>query len=1675
MDERLSRLAAHYGIEHGYHDVWGHWRETSADTQRAILHAMGVDVGDAASVEAALAEHERKRWTTVVPSVSVLRRHDLERGLRIHLPDDVLAPRLAWRITEEGGERHEERFNPATLAPLEDFDRDGLRARALALPLPVDLPEGYHRLALLDGSNVVGDGLLVVAPGECYLPSRLAEGGRVWGPAVQLYGVRSERNCGIGDFGDLRRCAEIWGGRGAAIVGTNPLHAISLHAPGVASPYSPSSRLFFNPIYIDVEAVEDFADLLQAHPDLEAPWRAEAARLRATDVVDYDGVGSTKQRMLERLYAHFCARHPAGSTSRARQFAQFREAQGAALRRHAVHEALHRFHGKSWREWPEELREPASEAVRAFAAEHAQEVGFQEYLQWQADLQLGAAQGRCRDLGMPIGLYADLAISIGPDGSEAWANQKLYALGASVGAPPDEFNTRGQDWGLPPLVPERLNAAAYAPFIATLRANMHRAGALRIDHVMGLSRLWWVPHGAPADQGAYVRYPVDDMLGIVALESHRNRCLVVGEDLGTVSDEFRQKLTQSRILSYKVLLFEREGRGFRPSSHYPREALVAWSTHDLPTFAGWWTGEEIRTRVALGQYDEAEANRQRDERRESRERLVDRLVEEGLLAPGSVDARGPVTDELAAAVQAFAARTASEVMVVQMEDVLGVAEQSNLPGTVTEHPNWRRKLPVAIESWGKDARFKRMTRALAGIRGGRRTARDGPGQLRQAVIPRATYRFQLHGEFTFRDATRLIPYLARLGVSHVYCSPYLRARPGSKHGYDIIDHDALNPEIGSWEDFQAFAAELERHGMMQLADIVPNHMGVLAADNAWWQDLLENGPASVAAGFFDIDWHPPEPGLANRVLLPVLGEHYGVELAAGKLQLQFEPERGAFAVHYYVHRLPIDPGEYPRILGAAVKSLEARGDGLAHQAQALRSIVEAFSRLPRRDETSRARIDARNLEKEVAKGRLASLARSNGAVAHAIEDAVSAMNGRPDEPSSFDALHELLEAQAYRAAFWRVASDEINYRRFFDVNDLAAIRQENPAVFEATHRFVIRLVNEGYVHGLRIDHPDGVYDPRAYFRNLVEACGKPPYVAIEKIVAPYENMPVEWTVHGTTGYRFANVVNGLFVDASAEARISRIYHAFIEDGTPYPEITRRARRLILQTSLASELTTLTSRLARIARAERSTRDFTFNTLRAGLTEVLANFPVYRTYIDEQVRPDDRKYIEWAVTAARNESRAADASVFDFIHDVLTCDLPARSPTLAEEVRHFARKFQQVSAPVMAKGVEDTAFYRYNRLASLNDVGGDPDEFGFPPGRFHRASANRARHWPHTMLATSTHDNKRSEDVRSRIDVLTEMPAGWRLQLRKWSRMNEAHRAPADDMMAPSRNDEYLLYQVLLGSFPPGQPRGKELEAYVERIVAYMHKACREAKVRTSWARINEPYERAVEGFVRAILAERPGNEFLEDFRHACIRVTWLGFLNSISMMAVKYTSPGVPDCYQGNETWDFSLVDPDNRRPVDYERRSSMLGELERFGERAPDSVISEIFHKLHDGRAKLYVTWRLLQLRRAREALFREGGYTALRVTGEKSRHAVAFARRRGKEAAVTIAPRLMHGLGVEPGALPVGALWGDARVELPFLEEGDVVRDAITGRELRVTQGGLALADVLALASVAILATSA
>lgn len=721
MDALLERLARLHGIEPGYHDIWGNWRGTSDATAHAILAALGVDARDPQAVERMLATEERAAWSRAVPPITVLRAAELAAGVRIHLPEASHGRPHAWRIAGEGGELYAGPLDPSSLRILEEKAGPDWRARALALPLPADLPEGYHRLALLRDESVLGSGTIAVVPQRCYEPPAIAAGARLWGPSVQLYGVRSARNAGIGNFVDLCACAEAWGAHGAGIVGTNPLHALSLRDPGYGSPYSPSSRLFLNTFYIDAEAVPDFAELAAGDPGFLAAWRATAEALRATELVAYARVAEALRGIFAALHESFRAHHLAHDTPRARAFARFRESGGAALARHALHEAMSLHFGGNWQTWPEDCRDPEGAGAARFRDENPAAVGLHEYLQWQAELQLAHAQARCRALGMPIGVYADLAVSASPDGADAWANQALHALGVNVGAPPDDFNTAGQDWGLPPLAPGHLRAAGYAPFIAMLRANMARVGALRIDHVMGVSRQFWVPHGMKATEGAYVRFPASDLLGLIALESQRARCLVIGEDLGTVSDELRRQLADCGMLSYRLFMFERDGGRFRSPAEYSSRALVAWSTHDLATLRGWWAGRDLEARAGLGLLEAHAMDNARRERGQAREALVRALVEQGVVEAGT-DAGGPATDAICDGVQAFLGRTPSPVLVVQMEDVLGLEEQANLPGTVTEHPNWRRKLPVPVEAWGSDDGVRRVARRLTEARGGRHEA-----------------------------------------------------------------------------------------------------------------------------------------------------------------------------------------------------------------------------------------------------------------------------------------------------------------------------------------------------------------------------------------------------------------------------------------------------------------------------------------------------------------------------------------------------------------------------------------------------------------------------------------------------------------------------------------------------------------------------------------------------------------------------------------------------------------------------------------------------------------------------------------------------------------------------------------------------------------------------------------
>jgi (1->4)-alpha-D-glucan 1-alpha-D-glucosylmutase len=925
------------------------------------------------------------------------------------------------------------------------------------------------------------------------------------------------------------------------------------------------------------------------------------------------------------------------------------------------------------------------------------------------------------------------------------------------------------------------------------------------------------------------------------------------------------------------------------------------------------------------------------------------------------------------------------------------------------------------------------------------------------MVPRATYRLQLGRGFGFAEAVAILPYLAELGVSHAYCSPYLRARAGSTHGYDIIDHNAWNPEIGEAAAFDAFVAALRRHAMGHVLDFVPNHMGVAQADNAWWLDVLEWGRESAFAEFFDIDWESSKPELRGKVLLPFLGDHYGATLERGELQLRFERDTGTFSVWYHEHRFPIAPPQYGRILGAPERHLALDPEPAQMLADALEHIRHLGAAARRAGVMVPLAVQA-----GAAKRLLAGLVRSEPRIGDWIDARVARVNGVPGRPRSFVRLHHLLEAQHYRLAYWRVAADEINYRRFFNVNELAGLCVERREAFERTHRLVLALIHDGRLDGLRIDHVDGLFDPLAYCEALHAAAGGACWIVVEKILASDERLRPEWPVAGTTGYEFLNRVTGLLVDPAGEPTLTAAYHALTGEHAPFEDVVYHCKKHVMNFLLASELQVLAARLDRLSETDWRWRDFTLTSLREALKEVVACLPVYRTYVDASgATADDRREIERAVGEARRRSADPEKTLFDFLGRVLTAEQGwepgAEGPR--PDVLLFARRLQQFTGPVAAKGVEDTAFYRYHRLIALNEVGGDPRTFGTSPAAFHDHCAEAARSRPHGMLATGTHDTKRGEDARARLAALSELPEAWAKRAGTWMAIAAPWKQRPGGREAPTRNEEYFLYQALLGSWPAELTGVDRLEpgalaGYRQRVEAYVVKALREAKEHTSWRHPNPEYEDAVLHFVRALLdGDRRSNRFLADFLPFQARIAVLGVLKSLSQTLLKLSAPGVPDVYQGSELWDLSLVDPDNRRPVDYELRRRHLATLrDRFADAVAPEALAALLHAWRDGGVKLFLLWRLLKFRRDAPALFETGAYVPLGAAGRHAGRLCAFARTHADTQLIVVAPRLpaaLHG-GEAPCYAPEA--WADTAIALDGLPVPPAYRDLITGGSVAV-----------------------
>jgi (1->4)-alpha-D-glucan 1-alpha-D-glucosylmutase len=983
-------------------------------------------------------------------------------------------------------------------------------------------------------------------------------------------------------------------------------------------------------------------------------------------------------------------------------------------------------------------------------------------------------------------------------------------------------------------------------------------------------------------------------------------------------------------------------------------------------------------------------------------------------------------------------------------------------------------------------------------------------------IPVSTYRLQFNSHFRFNDAREIVHYLCSLGISDIYASPYFKAREGSIHGYDILDQNSLNPEIGSEDEYDDLVGELKRWDMGQILDIVPNHMCIEGQGNAFWMDVLENGPSSTYASFFDINWHPVKKELENKILIPILGDQYGKVLENGELRLSFE--EGSFFIYYCDHKLPIIPQSSNNILMLGIEDLERALSTAAPQFQELMSIVTALRHLPPTTELDPERIAERYREKEVVQRRLWNLYHNSSAIREFIDCNVDAFNGTKGDPRSFDLLDALLREQVYRISHWRVATEEINYRRFFDINSLGAIRMEDPTVFEITHRLVFSLVATGKVNGLRIDHADGLQDPEDYFRRLQSACFirmhggsleaqqpagngeecteaamrekydrilaadptyKPFYIIGEKILLKAEKLPDSWPVFGTTGYDFAIQVNGLFVDTANAKAFETLYSRFIQHRIDFQDVACEKKKLVMQVAMSSEINTLGHYLNMISEQNRHTRDFTLNSLIRSIVEVIAYFPVYRTYINSFEVPErDRQYIESTISRAKRQNPAISASIFDFIRDVLLLRLP---DNVSEEHKpawlDFVKRFQQITGPVMAKGVEDTAFYVYNRLVSLNEVGGSPERFGITLEAFHGQNFERCKSRPLAMLATSTHDTKRSEDVRARINVLSELPKQWREKLSRWNRQNQKHKVIIDGKPAPNRNEEYLTYQTLVGAWPFCNPDEDEFAEFRSRIKEYMLKAIREAKVHSSWLSPNSPHEDAVMNFIDSILKDSLNNNFLHDFSSFQKLTAACGIFNSLSQTILKITSPGIPDFYQGNELWDFSLVDPDNRRPVDYRKRKNLLDELMKKESTAgPLETAREVVATRNDGRIKLHLTCKALNFRRENRELFESGSYLPLMVEGACREHVCAFERSVNNRSVLVVVPRFCSSLIRDSNGLPLGPeVWQDTRIIQSLETAGCCYCNIFTGEILNLDQQegrlGLALPDILSVYPVALL----
>lgn len=1524
-DDDFTALAKRLGVASYYFDQRDVRVEIARDTQAALMEALGFAASTPTQLKAAHLQLDEER---VLPRWLAL---DAGVSQNLNLAQAVQPTR--WKISGENGFHAEQGTQgcigiPALEAGYYHLEIEGLRARTL----------------------------LIVAPRRCWTPPAFAsEDSRGWGLTAQVYGLRSERNFGIGDFTDIANLAKEAQRCGASFLGLSPLHALFSSDRSKISPYSPSSRLFMEPLFLDAGAIGATPRMDTLRPRIE--------RLRAATLVNYKEAWAVKSALLEELFAAY-QNAPATPS-----ITQRVEALGEALQSHATFEALSEHftsQGQHWAgAWPAEFFDASSPSVARFRRDHAQRVAFHAWLQALCDEQMERA---AQSNAMEIGLYRDLAVGADRFGSEVWAAPDRYALTLSVGAPPDPLGPQGQNWGFPPFNPVTLEAQDFAAFRDLVVANMRHAGAIRIDHAFQLQRLFVVPPGATAEHGGYIDFPFEALLAILKIESQRHRCMVIAEDLGTGPKGFSDAIMRAGLLSYRILSFERtEGGGFVAPENYPRAALAAITTHDLPTFKGWRRGNDIDIRSHFGVYTEAMARCEQLGRTKDVAHWRDALREIGLsgvLEPDAVSRNEALS---------YLARTPSMLLAVQVEDLLDEINQANLPGLSEGPPNWRRRMSETIEKLATGN--GPLGKAGALMTSEKRTLRGCEASL-AAPPPRATYRLQFHAGFTFDMARKILPYLCELGVSHVYASPIQKARKGSTHGYDIVDPREINPELGGRDAFERFADDVHACGLKLIVDIVPNHMGI-GPENPFWSSVLQWGEASPHARVFDINF---ERG-GGKVLLPVLGKPYEEALTSSEFQLGFDPQRG-FNIRYFDRAFPMAPRSCLRLLGQFDESYAL--DPVLFDAE-LKRLLQTL----------------------------------------ALEDIAALCRSITADHSAMDAI---LREQAYCLAHWRLASSKINYRRFFEINALAGVRVEDEHVFALTHELVSDLIEEGRIDGLRIDHIDGLSDPKTYLERLQQRVGPGFYIIVEKILERGEKLK-PWPIAGTTGYDALNELDGVLTSREAAAPLDAFYREQVGERDVYADALDKAKLVVLERSFGAECGRISDGLYQLARRSGFAKHVSEQSLRRVLEHVVVALPVYRTYVGGQGADNaDRVLIAKVMVRVRAELDAADHRAADFLESVIAGDLHAAG---AGALRCA---FEQLTGPVMAKGLEDTLFYRYAPFLALNEVGADPSCFGYTREAFHEAAQARAHNWPASLIATATHDTKRGEDARARLLAMTAAPEFFLQEA-------EAFLAQAE---GPDRNDAFILFQALVAAWPIDG--SIPADDFKERLGGFFRKAMREAKRHTSWTDPDEDYEAKALRLVDRCLEE---SRLRDPVQRLARRFAWPGALNGLARTILKLTLPGVPDFYQGTELWDFAFVDPDNRRPVDFKFRAQALRDCSAL---APQALLDD----WHDGRIKQWLIARLLAERAANPDFFAYADYEP-----RDCETGISFERWRHEDVLFVCVPTgaqmLKRGLLDAPGVLCANDLWGAEKLTLSH----GSWRNLLTGSAFAMERG-VACADV-------------